>query len=760
MFDDTLTYTANINPNPPDNWLSFGTPTFTFSGTPTNVSDIGITTITVTATDLNDGSVNSSFTVTVGNRIPRVNEGLASTIVLVGTEFSYKIPGNAFSDDDIAFGDTLTYTVDRDPQGNWLSFDTPTLTFSGNPETVTDIGITTITVTATDLNGGSVNSSFTVTVPNKPPIQIEDLSTQVAVVGKMFFYQIPLGAFIDPNGGTLSYSTDENLGWLNFNIDTFSGTPTSKTSTTGINTVSFTVTDLNGSTLDSAFILNIVESNKPPIQNTPLEDITVLSDVLFSYTIPETAFSDPDGGSLSYTANENPSADWLNFGTETRTFSGIPDFANLGDETSITVTAADNNGGMIKDVFIITVEAGPDAFITTWDVSRAEPQITIPITGGGYNYRVNWGDGTTTGPHTNTIAASRAYVPEAIGESTRTYTVTLTGEFPRIYFNNGGDKNAITSIAQWGTNSWSSMNNAFRGCSTLRYTATDKPDLSRVTDMSGMFFGASVFNGNIGGWDVSNVTNMRAMFLSASAFNQDISDWNVINVTNMQSMFSAASMFNQNIGGWNVSNVTNMREMFLRTLKFNQNIDRWDVRKVRNMQAMFFGATAFDQNIGGWNVSNVNTMHQMFQGATLSTDNYDALLAGWSTLDEGESLNSGVNFHAGFSKYCNRAARNILSNEYGWRITDGGRLNDDIVCEVPTVSRANLDQVATVDTEFSYTIIPEDTFSDPTVGDTLTYTVSVYPPMNWLTIDTAGLAFSGTPSVGDIGVINNHCYRY
>ena len=128
-------------------WLMFSSKTRTFSGTPTSTDDIGISTITVIATDLNGGSVNSSFTVTVVNRIPAVNEGLASTIVFVGAEFSYEIPENAFSDGDIAFGDTLTYTVNINPQDNWLTFSSETRIFTGTPR-LSDIGITTITVTA------------------------------------------------------------------------------------------------------------------------------------------------------------------------------------------------------------------------------------------------------------------------------------------------------------------------------------------------------------------------------------------------------------------------------------------------------------------------------------------------------------------------------------------------------------------------------------------------------------------------------------
>ena len=87
---------------------------------------------------------------------------------------------------------------------DWLNFSTGNRTFTGRPN-LSDIGIATITVTATDLNNGSVDNSFTLTVFNSPPIQIEDLTTQVAVVGQMFAYQIPENAFSDSDDGSLSY---------------------------------------------------------------------------------------------------------------------------------------------------------------------------------------------------------------------------------------------------------------------------------------------------------------------------------------------------------------------------------------------------------------------------------------------------------------------------------------------------------------------------------------------------------------------------
>jgi surface protein len=88
------------------------------------------------------------------------------------------------------------------------------------------------------------------------------------------------------------------------------------------------------------------------------------------------------------------------------------------------------------------------------------------------------------------------------------------------------------------------------------------------------------------------------------------------------------------------------------------------------MESMFNGATAFNQDIGSWDVSNVGDMGGMFENASLSTQNYDALLSGWSSL----ALQESVTFDAGNSKYsaASQSARDVFINVYGWNITDGG----------------------------------------------------------------------------------------
>ena len=54
-------------------------------------------------------------------------------------------------------------------------------------------------------------------------------------------------------------------------------------------------------------------------------------------------------------------------------------------------------------------------------------------------------------------------------------------------------------------------------------------DVSEINDMSDLFGGTN-FNGDISGWDVSKVTDMSRMFFRCKYFNQDISSWDVSNV--------------------------------------------------------------------------------------------------------------------------------------------------------------------------------------------------------------------------------------
>lgn len=73
--------------------------------------------------------------------------------------------------------------------------------------------------------------------------------------------------------------------------------------------------------------------------------------------------------------------------------------------------------------------------------------------------------------------------------------------------------------------------------------------------------------------------------------------------------------------------------------------------------------------------------------------------------------------------------------------------------DAPVVANAIADQFATENSLFNYSF-PTNTFSDPDVGDTLTYSAHIagaLPLPGWLTFDAATRTFSGTPSNGDVG---------
>ncbi len=281
----------------------------------------------------------------------------------------------------------------------------------------------------------------------------------------------------------------------------------------------------------------------------------------------------------------------------------------------------------------IVVRGENGAFITTWTVGANET-ITIPTTGTGYDFTVDWGDSPSTTP-TDHMDVAQGMPPAAVEytyATAGTYTVSITGDFPRIYFNNtADDRTKILTVEQWGSTAWTSMAGAFYGASNLTVPAVDAPDLTDVTSMTSMFTNATSFNQDINHWDTSSIQDMTFMFQNALTFNQNIGDWNTAKVTDMNDMFSQAGAFNQDISDWNTGMVTNMNGMFQAAVRFNQNIGSWDTGEVTNMSLMFNSALTFNQDIGDWNTAKVTFMNGMFGGAIAFNQNISTSGNSWNT---------------------------------------------------------------------------------------------------------------------------------
>ena len=244
--------------------------------------------------------------------------------------------------------------------------------------------------------------------------------------------------------------------------------------------------------------------------------------------------------------------------------------------------------------------------------------------------------------------------------------------FNRIAFDNGGDKEKMLDIKQWGDVAWSSFERAFLYCSNMLTTATDAPNLSSVTDMSFMFAFANLVNPNTSNWDVNSVTNMGFMFRGTSSANPDTTNWDVSSVINMRLMFDDATSANPDTSLWDVSSVNDMDRIFFGASSANPDTTNWDVSNVTSMYGMFYGTSSANPDVSNWDVSNVTNMGRMLENSNLSEENLTACYENWSQLN----LQQNVSFSAGTTKYnaSGQAGRDILVNTYNWLITDGSQV--------------------------------------------------------------------------------------
>ena len=78
-----------------------------------------------------------------------------------------------------------------------------------------------------------------------------------------------------------------------------------------------------------------------------------------------------------------------------------------------------------------------------------------------------------------------------------------------------------------------------------------------------------------------------------------LEDWDVSKVTNMKGMFYNCENFNSDLSKWNVSNVENMYGMFWGCINFNSDLSKWNVRKVKNIGDVFYNCKSLKQ-IPSW----------------------------------------------------------------------------------------------------------------------------------------------------------------
>ena len=239
-----------------------------------------------------------------------------------------------------------------------------------------------------------------------------------------------------------------------------------------------------------------------------------------------------------------------------------------------------------------------------------------------YDFSINWGDNSNWQNYSGTGSSigSLIHSYENEGEYSISIKENSTSGFGRIYFNNAGDKLKLLEISQWGDNTWDGFSKAFHGCSNLVITATDHS----TAKTGGVIFFDSAWRG------CSSLSYFPALDMSSASSLS--SAWRDCSSLLSFPLIDLSSVKTFSFAWANCLLISNFPAV--------------------DMRSMTSGSSCFI-------------------GVKIPTANYDAMLINLAQNNQ----NIGVIFNAGSSTNFTSAgepSKNILTNDRGWVITDGG----------------------------------------------------------------------------------------
>ena len=361
----------------------------TFDVTPDASGTAGIT---VTATDFEGLSVQTTFNITVTPVNDTPTAGVIADRSVPEDTVSVSVSINGiFIDVDAGDAHTVTALSD-DPalvaSTNSLSGLTGDLTFSVTPDANGTAGIT---VTATDLSGASVQTSFTIEVTPVNDAPTAGAIADTSVPEDTVTVSVSIGGVFDDvdlaNEGdshtvtavsdnpALVFSTN-SLASLAGSL-TFDVTPDAS----GTAGITVTATDFAGFSVQASFTVTVTPVDDPPTAGS-IPDTTVPEDTGSVSVSINGVFDDADLPSDSHTVTAVSANPALMTSTNSlASLNGDLTFAvapNGNGDAGITVTATDSTGLSIQTSFTITVTPSNDPPILVGNI----PDQVHPEDGG------------------------------------------------------------------------------------------------------------------------------------------------------------------------------------------------------------------------------------------------------------------------------------------------------------------------------------------------------------------------------------------
>ena len=291
-------------------------------------------------------------------------------------------------------------------------------------------------------------------------------------------------------------------------------------------------------------------------------------------------------------------------------------------------------------------------------------QFTIPTTAGTYLY-----DYTTSDGQSGTGITGNTTITFASGVGT--YEIYITGTFPRMYFNNGGDKLKLLRVLEWGDYGEGATDQtaAFYGCANLSSIASDVTNLNLITDATNMFREGAALSSLPSGMTLASLDVGALMFRNCLSLSSLPSGIELPLLTNGNNMFYNCAMPSLP-SGMTLPLLTNGENMFFNITELASLPSGMELPLLTNGINMF-RLTAITDLPAGMTLPSLSAGTNMFFGSTINTTRYSQLLV---DLESGNANNS-VTFHGGNSLYnaAGETARDILTGGVRlWTITDGG----------------------------------------------------------------------------------------
>ncbi|QDY82421.1 RTX toxin [Paenibacillus polymyxa] len=353
---DALTYTATSTD------AGVATVSITESDLKITPVNAGTATITVTANDGKGGMVDTQFNVTITpvipeavNHAPTVNTSISSVTTGAADGVKTVSLAGVFADED---SDALTYTATSTD----AVVATVSVTGSDLKITPMNAGTTTITVTANDGKGGTVDTQFSVTITPVIPEAVNHAPTVNTSISNVTtgaadgVKTVSLaGVFADEDSDALTYtatSTDAGVVTVSVTESDLKITPVNA----GTATITVTANDDKGGTVDTQFSVTITPVipeavNHAPTVNTSISSVTTgAADGVKTVSLAG-VFADEDSDALTYTATSTDAV----VATVSVTGSDLKITPVNAGTATITVTANDRNGGKVDTQFNVTI---------------------------------------------------------------------------------------------------------------------------------------------------------------------------------------------------------------------------------------------------------------------------------------------------------------------------------------------------------------------------------------------------------------------